>query len=169
MRWAWELPAVVVLLAVATTSAGVTPAAVPLAALAAVTPALCVIDVREHRLPNRIVLPCYAACAVGLVGEWADSGHPPILALVAGVATGGFLFVLSLAGGIGMGDVKLGGVLGFAAGGIGLDTAVLAPLLGFVLGGAAAIAALRGGRGARFPFGPALLGGFWAAVVLSAV
>jgi leader peptidase (prepilin peptidase)/N-methyltransferase len=133
---------------------------VPLVALAAVTPALVAVDTLEHRLPNRIVLPLYAACAAALVAQ------PSWIPLAAGAGTAGFLFLLSLGGGMGMGDVKLGGVLGLAAGGLGLSAAVLSPLAGFLLGAGAALVALRRGRGALIPFGPYLLGGFWVAVVL---
>ncbi len=164
---AWEGPAVAVLLAIVVVTVGLTPSAAALVALAAVTPALCAVDVVEHRLPNRIVLPCYLACAAGLVGSWVQSGAVPVVALAAGVATGGFLLLLSFGGGMGMGDVKLGGVLGLAAGGLGLSAAVMAPLAGFLLGGGAALVALRRGRGARIAFGPYLLGGFWVAVLLA--
>lgn len=148
------------LLAIAITSVGASAAVVPLVALAAVTPALAAVDTLEHRLPNRIVVPLYAACAIPVVAR------PSLVPLIAGIATAGFLFVLSLGGGMGMGDVKLAGVLGLAAGSLGLTAAVLSPLVGFLLGGGAAVVALRQGRGTRIPFGPFLLGGFWVAVLL---
>jgi leader peptidase (prepilin peptidase)/N-methyltransferase len=161
----WELPVLAVLLAVVVT-VGAVPAAVPLVAVAAVTPELARVDVLEHRLPNRIVLPCYAACAAGLVAA-IGSGGAAALALVSGAATAAFLAVLGVRGGMGMGDVKLGGVLGIAAGLLGLTAAVLALLVAFVLGGIVAVGAARRGVGTRIPFGPFLLSGFWCAVVLS--
>jgi leader peptidase (prepilin peptidase)/N-methyltransferase len=151
---------VAVLLGIAIVAAGGSAAVVPLAALAAVTPALVEVDSIQHRLPNRIVLPLYAACAVAVVAQSS------LVAIAAGLGTAGFLFLLSLGGGMGMGDVKLGGVLGLAAGSLGLSAAILAPLAGFLLGGGAALVALRRGRGAVIPFGPYLLGGFWVAVLL---
>jgi leader peptidase (prepilin peptidase)/N-methyltransferase len=147
-------------------TSALTFAAVPLLYLAAVTPALVAIDLREHRLPNAIVLPGYPVAALGLVGEWIRTGQPPVVALVAGAASIVFLLALSLGGGMGMGDVKLAGVLGFAAGLVGVTPAVVSPLAAFTLGGVAAlVVAARRGGGARIPFGPFLLAGFWVAVV----
>jgi leader peptidase (prepilin peptidase)/N-methyltransferase len=145
-------------------------AVIPLLYLAAVTPALVAIDVRQHRLPNALVLPGYPVAALGLVGEWIRTGQPPAVALVAGAASIVFLLALSLGGGMGMGDVKLAGVLGLAAGLVGVTPAVVSPLAAFTLGGVAAlVVAARRGRGARIPFGPFLLAGFWIAVVLELV
>src|SRR6188768_3910265 len=95
-------------------ASALTFAVIPLLYLAAVTPALVAIDLREHRLPNALVLPGYPVAGLGLVGEWIRTGQPPVIALVAGGASIVFLFALSLGGGMGMGDVKLGGVLGLA-------------------------------------------------------
>jgi leader peptidase (prepilin peptidase)/N-methyltransferase len=142
----------------------------PLLYLAAVTPALCAIDVVVHRLPNALVLPGYPAAALGLAGEWLRTGDAPVVALLAGVASTGFLLALSLGGGMGMGDVKLAGVLGLTGGMLGVTTAILAPLAAFVLGGLVAVlVAARRGPGARLPFGPFLLAGFWIAVIAALV
>ena len=141
-------------------------AAIPLLYLAAVTPALVAIDVREHRLPNALVLPGYPVAVLGIVGEWIRTGQPPIVAVVAGAASVVFLLALSLGGGMGMGDVKLAGVLGLAAGLVGITPAVISPLAAFTLGGIAAlVVAARRGRAARIPFGPFLLAGFWIGVI----
>jgi leader peptidase (prepilin peptidase)/N-methyltransferase len=149
---------------------GVTFAVIPLLYLAAVTPALVAMDVRAHRLPNALVLPGYPVAALGLVGEWVRTGQPPVVAIVAGVASIVFLLALSLGGGMGMGDVKLAGVLGLTAGLIGITPAVVSPLAAFTLGGVAAlVVAMRRGRGARLPFGPFLLAGFWIAVIAALV
>ncbi len=154
----------------ASLASGVTFAAIPLLYLAAVTPALVAIDVREHRLPNALVLPGYPVAALGLVGEWMRTGQLPVVALVAGAASTVFLLALSLGGGMGMGDVKLAGVLGLSAGLVGVTPAVVSPLAAFTLGGVSAlVVAARHGRGARIPFGPFLLAGFWIAVVLALV
>lgn len=162
----WELPVIAALLVIVGTSVGATPFAAPAVALAATTPALVAVDVAEHRLPNRVVLPAYLACAAALISE-AAAGRVPLVALASGLATAGLLAVLAFTGGLGMGDVKLGGVLGLTAGGLGVSTAVLAPLAGFLLGGIAAVVAMRTGRaGTRIPFGPYLLAGFWIAVLV---
>lgn len=141
-------------------------ALIPLLYLAAVTPTLAVVDVLEHRLPNALVLPGYPAAVLGVAGEWVRTGQPPVVAVVAGAASIVLLLALSLGGGMGMGDVKLAGVLGLTAGLLGPTAAILSPLAAFVLGGVAAlVVAVRNGRGARLPFGPFLLAGFWIAAV----
>lgn len=164
-----DVAAVVPLMVAAIALAGPRPAVVPLAYLAAVTPALCRVDLREHRLPNRLVLPGYAAAGAGVMGEWFVTGDLPLMALVAGAAYLGFLLALSFGGGMGMGDVKLAGVLGLAAGLLGAGTAVLSPVLAFTAGGVAAVVALRRGPGSRIPFGPFLLAGFWIAILAMGV
>jgi leader peptidase (prepilin peptidase)/N-methyltransferase len=89
--------------------------------------------------------------------------------VLAGAAAGGFLLVASLArpSGMGMGDVKLVGVMGLFLGApvaIGLFVALIASVLSGVV-----IASQRGVRAARktaVPFGPYLaLGGLVAALV----
>jgi leader peptidase (prepilin peptidase) / N-methyltransferase len=147
---------------------GVAPAAVAVLYLAAVTPWLMAVDVRQHRLPNVLVLPGIGAGALSCAGEWLVSGQLPVVPLVAGIAYAGFLLVLHLFGGMGMGDVKLGAALGLAS--WNLSIAVLSPVLAFLVGGLISVVLLIvGKRGQKIAFGPFLLGGFWAAVVLLAV
>ena len=142
---------------------------VPLLYLAAITPVLCLTDITERRLPNRLVLPAYPVLAIALALHWAVSGSFPLVALVSGLGYFALMLVLSATGGMGLGDVKLAGALGFSAGMLGVDAALASPLLAFLAGGVAAMIALlaaRGRRGTRIPFGPFLLAGFWAAVLL---
>lgn len=163
----WEFPVAVVLSVLALVVTGLEPRALPLVYVAAVTPALWATDVVSGRLPNRLVLPGYLAAGSGLVAQWLVTGTPPLLALVSGVAYFVFMLGFGLAGGMGMGDVKLAGVLGIAAGAVGPFAAICSPLAAFVLGGVAAVFALRRGAGSRIPFGPFMLAGFWIAVVLA--
>jgi len=143
-------------------------ALVPCVYLAAVTPALWTTDVDERRLPNRLVLPGYLVAAAAACGLWAATGQAPAVALASGLAYFAFLLVLSLAGGMGMGDVKLGGVLGLAAGLIAPAAAVGAPVIAFAVGGIGALVTLvRGRGGTSIPFGPFMLAGFWGAVALA--
>jgi len=140
-----------------------------MAYVAAVTGPLIVIDVRSRRLPNRLVLPGYVVAAATLVAVSVSQGTIPLTSLVSSASYVLFLFALSFAGGMGMGDVKLAGVLGSAAGLAGPSAAVLSPLLAFGLGGLASAVILtthRGTRGTRIPFGPFMLIGFWIAVAL---
>jgi leader peptidase (prepilin peptidase)/N-methyltransferase len=140
-----------------------------LAYVAAVTVPLFAIDLRSRRLPNRLVLPGYLVAALTCTAVGISSGSFPLTALVSACAYGVFLFVLSFAGGMGMGDVKLAGVLGAAAGLVSPAAAILSPLLAFFLGGlvsAVIVGTRRGNRATRIPFGPFMLFGFWLAVAL---
>lgn len=156
------------LAAVAVLALGPSPALVAALALAAVAPPLVTTDLSEHRLPNRLVVPALLAGVVGLGLSWLVSGAPPLIPLLAGAIYAGALFVLALFGGMGMGDVKLAAALGLAA-----PTATIAlasPLLAFLFGGVAAVIVLiRRGRKARIAFGPFLLAGYFAALVVSAL
>ena len=163
----WELPAAVVLATVSVVAAGLEPRVVPLLYLSAVTPRLCAIDIAHRRLPNGLVLPGYLVALAGAAAQWIITGGPPVLGLASGSAYFVFMLAFAVAGGMGLGDVKLAGVLGVSAGLLGLSTAVVSPLAAFLLGGVAAIVALRRGGGASIPFGPYLLAGFWIAVALA--
>ena len=146
---------------------GPAPALLPVVYLAAVTPPLVLIDQRDHRLPNVLVVPAIAAGLVAGVGEWFAAATPPLTPLIAGVVYTTFLLILNLVGGMGMGDVKLGAALGLAA--WTPAVAVLGPVAAFLAGGLVATALLlRGQRGRQIAFGPYLLGGFWLAVSLVA-
>ena len=158
-----------VLAAVAVLALGERAALVPALHLAAVTPLLWLADVREHRLPNRLVLPnlvlaMLAALAAGALGD----GTP----LLAGLVTGAVLVALSLVGGLGMGDAKLGAALAPTLGALGVEPLLLALLLALLGGGAVSLiglAARRLRRGQAIAFGPFLLVGAWAVLALQAV
>ncbi|WP_375399878.1 prepilin peptidase [uncultured Amnibacterium sp.] len=160
--------AVVALLVLgAITVGGVRPLTVGLLWLALVTPRLMAVDIAEHRLPDAIVLPGYpiVLLAVGADAIWGRTDLRA--ALVAGIAYGGTLLVLHALGGMGLGDVKLAPVLGLLLGGIGPVAAVVGPLAAMFAGGAAAVVALiRFGPRAHIPFGPPMLLGAWAALLL---
>jgi leader peptidase (prepilin peptidase) / N-methyltransferase len=147
---------------------GVAPSALAVVYLAAVTPWLVWFDVTAHRLPNPLVVPGIGIGLLSCTGEWVVSARVPVVPLVAGFAYAGFLLVLHLAGGMGMGDVKLAAALGLAS--WNLSVAVLSPVVALLVGGLASVALLIAGRrGRRIAFGPFLLGGFWATVALAAV
>ena len=147
---------------------GVAPSAVSVIYLAAITPWLVWVDIREHRLPNVMVVPGIGAGLLACAGEWAGTGRAPVVPLVAGAAWGAFLLLLNVVGGMGMGDVKLSAALGLAS--WNLSVAVLSPVLAFLVGGLVSAGLLiAGGRGQRIAFGPFLLGGFWTAVALVAL
>ncbi|HEY1529765.1 MAG TPA: prepilin peptidase [Galbitalea sp.] len=156
------------LAAIGAVAVGLRPEAIAVLYLAAVTPRLIGSDLREHRLPNVLVLPGIAAGGAGCLIEWVVSGKLPLVALLAGGAYSVFLLILNLVGGMGMGDVKLGAALGLAS--WTPAVAVRSPVIAFLIGGLVSVVLLIAGRrGRRIAFGPFLLGGFWAAVALEAV
>ena len=97
------------------------------------------------------------AIAVGLALD--PSGE--VTRLISGFAAGGFLLVAALAypAGMGMGDVKLAGVMGLCLG-TAVAPAMLIALIAGVVYGAVMIARGSAGRRSAIPFGPFLaLGG----------
>jgi leader peptidase (prepilin peptidase) / N-methyltransferase len=118
------------------------------------------IDLEHRILPNRITLP--AAVAALVAGLLLDPGLVREQ-LIAAAAAGGFFFLAAAAypRGMGMGDVKLAGVLGLYLG-RSVAPAILIALVAGVAVGAAIIArkGAREGRRTAVPFGPFLaLGG----------
>lgn len=139
--------------------------------LMAITVALAVIDLDTHTLPNRIVLPAYVvvpvllAAASALSGDWSAF----LRAAIGLVALGGVYLALALAvpGGMGLGDVKLAGVLGFALAYLGWGPLAVGSFGAFLLGGIFAIALMivrRAGRKSGIPFGPWMLAGAWLGI-----
>lgn len=132
---------------------------------------LTVTDLQHKRLPNAILLPgAVVLAALLILGTLAE--HRPA-SLLGSVITAAALFSLFLLAavvspaGMGMGDVKLAGVLGLALGLAGLSATLLAVLIAFALHAVVSVvllAARRAGRRTALPFGPPLLVG--AAVAL---
>jgi leader peptidase (prepilin peptidase)/N-methyltransferase len=119
-------------------------------------------DLAEHRLPNRLVVPALIAGVAGVGLSWLVSGLT-LIPLVAAAVYAGLLFVFALFGGMGWGDVKMAAALGLAS--PSLAIALGSPLLAFLLGGIAAVYVLiRRGAKARIAFGPFLLAGYFAAL-----
>ncbi len=146
---------------------------------------LTVIDVRSHLLPNRIVLPSYAVAGVllltaALAASMAGGDPEPAGALLGvpglGVLAGGvglwlFYFVLRVIHppGMGFGDVKLAGVLGLYLGYLGWTHLFAGTFAAFLLGGLWSLVVLLTRRGtlrSAIPFGPFMLAGAVAAMVL---
>lgn len=140
----------------------------PLLYLALVTVPLIVIDVRSHRLPNLLVLPGYAVLLTAMLGTWWQEGEFPWLSVAAAAGYFVFLYLLAWLGGMGMGDVKLAGVLGGASGLVSLQAVVMSPVFAFLAAGLVSLVvwALTRTSKTRIPFGPFLLVGFWLAVAL---
>ncbi len=139
--------------------------------LVAIGVALALIDLDVHRLPDAIVLPSYL---VGLLllglAAWNPGGAADwwalIRALIGGAAMLAVYLVLVLIypTGMGLGDVKLAGVLGLYLGFFGWGSLLSGFFAPFLLGGLFAIGLLVAGRVGRksgIPFGPwMVLGAF---------
>ena len=117
------------------------------------------IDIERRIIPNRITGP--AAIVAVLLGLALDTAGEPQRLLWAAVA-GGFLLIAALANpaGMGMGDVKLLGVMGLFLG-RPVVVGLLVALLGSIV--AAVVIARRSGvrvaRKTGLPFGPYLAAG----------
>lgn len=126
---------------------------------------IALIDLDHRIIPNRLTaLGAVAALAIGAATD--PAGVPE--QLIAGAAAGGFLLAAALArpGGMGMGDVKLAGMLGLFLG-REVAVALLVALVAGTLVGLAVIArrGARAGRKTAIPFGPFLAFGGVVAVL----
>jgi leader peptidase (prepilin peptidase)/N-methyltransferase len=164
-RLAWQLPMTLVLVVIALVAIGLRHELVGVLYLAAVTPELCRVDVVERRLPNALVLPGFAFAAVGLIFGCLAAGRLPTLPVAVSLAVGGFFLLLAVAGGMGMGDVKLAAVLALAASAVSVLLVIGTVIVAFLVAGVAALVLLAARDGtAGIPFGPYLLGGFWTSI-----
>lgn len=134
---------------------------------------LTVIDVRTHRLPNRIVLPTLGT-VLALAGiDAAASGQASavIRSLLGMVILGGFYAVLRLLGreGMGGGDVKLAAAIGVVLGWHGWQQLAVGAASAFVLGAlyATVLIMLRRASGStRIAFGPWMIIGAVLGIVV---
>jgi leader peptidase (prepilin peptidase)/N-methyltransferase len=127
---------------------------------------LGVIDAKHKLLPNAIILP--ASLAVGLIVA-ASSPGDFLSHLAAGAALGGFFFLFGtlFAGSLGMGDAKLGFLIGLALGAQTFGAMIIA--FAGLLVAALYVLATRGtaARKDAIPFGPFLALGAIVAFLLS--
>jgi leader peptidase (prepilin peptidase)/N-methyltransferase len=151
------------------------PAAVALAWFGAAAVVLAGVDLAVHRLPRRVTHPAVAVCAAVLTVDAAVTGEwPALLRAVAGAAAAYALATLARLvqpRGLGGGDVTLLGLLGLVLGWAGwgvLLGGVLLGLLAGALGSLLLIGLGRAGWRTPVPFGPPLLAGGYAALVLAA-
>jgi leader peptidase (prepilin peptidase)/N-methyltransferase len=140
----WELPAFLV--------------------LAATAVLLAVVDLQHRLLPNRVLLPAFGAGAILLTGaavleeEWSAL----LRAGLGAVVLFAVFLVLALISprSLGMGDVKLAGLLGLYLGWLGWGAVVVGAAAGFVVQALVAMLLLAGrriGLRSELPFGPAML------------
>jgi len=125
---------------------------------------IALIDLEYRIIPNKLTgLGAVLALVIGTALD--PSGEPG--RLIAGAAGGGFLLAAALAypGGMGMGDVKLAGVMGLFLGAAVAPALAIALIAGVVVG--MVVIARKGaqaGRKTAVPFGPFLALGALVAV-----
>jgi leader peptidase (prepilin peptidase)/N-methyltransferase len=140
---------------------------------------LVLIDLAVLRVPNVIVGPMYVilfaalAAAAALSGDWWRFGRA---AAVAGLLVAGY-FVLAFfrPADLGLGDVKLSGLLGAFLGWLGWSEAILGTLAAFAMGGGVAlilVLTVRATRRSDFAFGPCMIlgaavGAAWGSAAFS--
>jgi leader peptidase (prepilin peptidase)/N-methyltransferase len=135
---------------------------------------LALIDLRCLRLPDPLVALLATATvlplSVGalLAGEPSRLGRAAVAALLGGA---GYLIIALLPGaGLGLGDVKLAGVLGFTLGFVGWPALAVGLMVPHLINGPIALALLLTRKAARrtaLPLGPALLTGALVGVLLA--
>lgn len=132
--------------------------------IAAVSVALAAIDLATHTLPNVIVLPAYAVGGVLLLVAAVLTGdyEPFFRGLIgAGIMFAGYLIMaIAYPGGMGLGDVKLAGVLGLYLGWLGWGSLAVGAFAAFLLGGLFSVGLVltrRATRKSGIPFGPWML------------
>lgn len=134
---------------------------------------LTVVDWRTQLLPKAVVVPAYAVTIAACLATAVITGDYRALlgALIGWAVLGGLYFVLWFIypPGMGYGDVRLAGILGIALGFLGYTATAYGLLLGMLLGGLGSVllAALRLVDRRNCPYGPFLLIGAWAGVVLA--
>jgi leader peptidase (prepilin peptidase)/N-methyltransferase len=132
---------------------------------------LAVVDGQHRLLPNRVVLPAIGAVTV-LLGAAAlaeGSAGPLVRAVLGGLALFAAFLALALLSpaSLGMGDVKLAGLLGLLLGWLGWPAVWWGAVAGFVVQALVSVVLLatrRVDRRGELPFGPAMLVGAAVAV-----
>lgn len=134
---------------------------------------LALIDARTHRLPNRLIGPWYLCAAPLLAGVALLAGEPGHLVRI--VAGGAILFAFYLLlhliqpNGMGMGDVKLAGVLGLYLGAASWEHLMLGTFAAFLLGGlyaAVLVLTRKASTKTMIPFGPFMIVGTAVALLI---
>lgn len=143
--------------------------------LAPVGVLLAAVDLRVQRLPDPLTLPL-AAAALALLGLVAllpeHAGHWRTALQGALTLAAGYYALYRLnPGGMGFGDVKLAVGTGAVLGWYGWPTVLLGTFAGFLLGalyGGVLVLARRADRRTAVPFGPFLLAGALAGLLIGA-
>ncbi len=121
---------------------------------------LAFFDARKKIIPNRALLAMVGTRTVLLIGEcvcFPELCFEIIVSALIGLAGGGLLFLLPgilMKKGIGMGDVKLIGVVGYYLGFQVLMSSLIITLTLTVLTGVAALIAKKASPHSEIPFAP---------------
>ena len=123
-----------------------------------------IIDVREYRIPDKLVV---VGAVVGLTFSLFDPPRGFLNSLIGGVAAGIVLLLIYYItkGGLGLGDVKLFGCVGFY---LGIESTVSAMLIAAVLSGLFSLVLIcinRDNKKREIPFAPFILAGTLAAIM----
>ena len=163
-RTATTVVLVALAIAGALLSGGARPATVALAWAGVAGVVLAAVDLAVHRLPDRVTVPAYGAVLTALLVDAVVVGTWPYLlrALLAAAAALGLAAGAALLSpqGLGLGDVKLLGLLGLVLGWVAWGVLLAGVLLGLVVGAGASLALIATGRAGwrtALPFGPPLL------------
>lgn len=164
------------LLAGAVEFTGLRPVTAALAWAAGAAVVLGATDLIGHRLPDRVTYPAYVVCGAALLVDAAAEGTWPALlraAAAGAVAAGlGALAWLVSPQGLGLGDVKLLGLLGLLLGWFGWGVLMAGVFLGLLTGALVSVLLLVTRRATwqtALPFGPPLLAGAVLALATGAV
>lgn len=133
--------------------------------LMAVSVRLSIIDIREHRLPNRLVLPAFP---IAFAGELIASALGNTwLNLISAVGCALLALIIGLAANrwatLGMGDVKLIGAIALSLGWFSFLAPLISVVLAFFIACAAVLVLVvlrKTTLGSSFALGPYLLIGF---------
>lgn len=132
------------------------------------------IDARTHLLPNRIILPWYpfAIVLLGAALVLSGDGAGLLRTLLGGVILFSFYLLLHLVQprGMGLGDVKLAGIMGLYLGYLSWSHLLLGTVAAFLLGGLASLVFIvlrRAGLKTSLAFGPYLVIGTTAALFVT--
>ena len=142
---------------------------------AAVAIALTAIDLDVLRLPNAIVYPSYVVLAALLaLASFLGGSVEPLMRAAVGAAVM-FAFYLALVivhpSGMGLGDVKLAGVIGAALGFLSYPALLIGAFAAFMIGGLVGVGLMllrHATRKTAVPFGPSMLAGAFLAIFASA-
>lgn len=133
--------------------------------------ALALIDYDTKRLPDKLTVPTYVVAIAALLADSVHSGHwhPFVRALEGMAALFGFYLATRVIGGavlgktaMGLGDVKLSGILGLLLAWLSWGALVVGAFAGFLVGAVGGIALIASGRGklaTKIPYGPYMLAG----------